>query len=83
MGWVKGQSGNPKGRRKVNAAFEKAVEKAAKGRLETIKYLAEFAEDEGIRLKAATWLLERAYGKTPEEMNLEASGPLVAVIKEG
>jgi len=83
MTFVKGKSGNPSGRAKKDPAFEKAIKAAAKGALEQIRLIAQSSEDDGIRLKANTWLLERAHGKTPEEVNVETTGPLIAVVKEG
>lgn len=81
MTFVKGKSGNPSGKAKKDPIFEKAVKAAAKGALGRIAEIAEFGEDEGIRLKANTWLVERAHGKTPEEVNVETSTPLIAVIR--
>jgi hypothetical protein len=78
-----GQSGNPKGRRKLDPAFEEAVKKAAKPALAQIELLAKTSDDDSVRLKASTWLAERAFGKAPEEINVETTGPMIAVIKEG
>ena len=82
MAFVKGQSGNPNGRRKICPEFEAAVKKAAKPALEQIRLLATTSDDEAVRLKASTWLAERAFGKTPDVLDVESSGPLIAVIKE-
>lgn len=79
--FVKGKSGNPNGRRKLDPAFEAAVKKAAKPALEQIRLLATTSTDDAVRLKASTWLAERAHGKTPDVVDVESSTPLVAVIR--
>lgn len=70
----KGISGNPGGRKKTSPEFLAAVEAAAEGALANIITLSIEAEEESVRLRAATWLAERAYGKPEQAVSLSGDG---------
>lgn len=73
-----GQSGNPGGRpKKTEAEFElmAACEVKAPEALETIYRLMNEARQESVKLAAATYIIERRYGK-PTERKEVRTGPL-------
>jgi hypothetical protein len=63
--WQPGQSGNPKGRSKVQGEIERLAKDKSKRALERIIELVE-SEDERIALMAAKEVLDRAFGKAKQ-----------------
>lgn len=77
--WVKGISGNPGGRPKVAAEFRERAQREIDG--EGFKILVammrnDMPESEDRRY-AITKLLEYAYGKPQQNVDLTASGPII------
>lgn len=69
----KGQSGNPSGRSKVSFAI---VDEAQKHAEKAIKSLVRVLDDEeapaAAKISAANSILDRAYGKAPQAIDLKA-----------
>ena len=79
--WKSGQSGNPGGRPKLTLlektqefGLRKACELLTPKALKVIADLMETADKESVRLAAASFIVERAYGK-PLERKEVRSGP--------
>jgi hypothetical protein len=73
-----GQSGNPGGRpKKTESEFEleRACEMKAPEALETILDLMQNAKQDSVRLAAASYVIERRYGKAVERKEIR-TGPL-------
>lgn len=79
----KGQSGNPEGRRRHKLA-DGLVNEYGPEALQIIRELMRTSKSPKIRLDAAKYLADRAYGKAPQALELQGKdgGPLVAVIKD-
>lgn len=85
--WVKGQSGNPKGRPSATEALAYHIRKLggknAKAYIQVLHRLAHDNTQPGpVQIKAVELLLDRGYGKTPQDLNLGQSastGPLTIV----
>jgi hypothetical protein len=76
--FAKGESGNPSGRpKKTEDEFEleKACEAKAPEALETILDLMQNARQDSVRLAAASYVIERRYGKAVERKEIR-TGPL-------
>jgi hypothetical protein len=77
-GWQKGQSGNPEGRKpdlELRAARQAAqetfgplVDKAKK----TLEDIMDKGKSESARVAAAQTVIERVYGKAPQEVQVDA-----------
>lgn len=67
MPWVKGQSGNKSGRPKVFADVQALARSYTKENLARIAHLAEFAEDDNVKLRASVSLHEIAWGKPSQQ----------------
>lgn len=78
----KGQSGNPGGRPKDDNELKKLCKAATKESYSRIAEIAQSAEDEGVRLKANTWILEYGWGRAKEQIELsgEDGGPAILQI---
>ena len=74
MAFVKGQSGNPSGRPAMPAEIREMLYKASP---KALKLLVNAVEDEdkpfALRVDCAKTLLDRAYGKAPQSMSIDAS----------
>lgn len=70
MPFKPGQSGNPTGRKKSNPEFLKALKKLVPRALEIMQHQMEHALYASDRIKAATWILERAEGKAIQALEL-------------
>lgn len=69
----KGQSGNPGGRPKMDPKFVAACTKAAPKALEyLIKVLENPLSQDSDRIKAATVIIDRAYGKPAQSVDLNS-----------
>lgn len=82
MAWKKGQSGNLKGRG-IDKLSDKLVRQHGPAALAMILHLMEHGKDHKIRLDAAKYLADRAYGKAAQAVQVsgEDGGPIrVAVI---
>ncbi len=73
MTFVKGKAGNPGGRPKMDPKFVAACTKAAPKALEYLIKLIDnsFAADSD-RIKAATVIIERTYGKPAQSLDLNS-----------
>ena len=67
--WVKGQSGNPNGRPKLNRGV---VDLARAATAQAVDKLVELLDDDDpkVALRAATVLLDRAWGTAPTAMDV-------------
>ena len=74
--WKPGESGNPGGRSKLPEAFKQKGPEA----LEKILALMSEGEDDKVRLKAATWIAERIYGRAPVSVEVEGGDGVNAVL---
>lgn len=72
MPYAKGQSGNPTGRPKVNSEIKALVLKNTVPAVKCILEIMRTAEDDKTRLAAAIEILNRAYGKPSQ--SVEVSG---------
>lgn len=79
----KGKSGNPEGRR-VEKLSDKLAQQYGPAAIETIQELMRTSKSPKIRLDAAKYLADRAYGKAPQAVELQGKdgGPLIAVIRD-
>lgn len=78
----KGKSGNPNGRR-VEKLSDKLAQQYGPDAIQIIQELMRTSKSPKIRLDAAKYLADRAYGKAPQAVQLsgEEGGPIrVAVI---
>jgi hypothetical protein len=67
----KGQVTNPKGRPKQDPEFQKLLQANTVNSLKTIISFANGeCEEESNQLKAAQYIIDRAYGKAPQAINL-------------
>jgi DNA-binding MarR family transcriptional regulator len=75
-GFVKGQSGNPNGRRRAITQLTLEARKHAFLALRTIAFICKKGEPQhAVRLHAAIALLDRGYGRPPQ--SIELSGNVV------
>ena len=68
MPWKKGQSGNPGGRGKRKLHIREIAENYAEEAINKIVDVMRTTQDEKIRIQAATYVLDRAYGKPAQEV---------------
>lgn len=84
--WVKGQSGNPKGWQVNLNTPKKVIEAAKKHGEDAINTLANIMMDEeepaSVRMHCADLLLNRAYGKPKETVEVEHKTTLVALLAD-
>lgn len=82
--FVKGQSGNPGGRKKrTQEEFDLIAACKAKtpDALEVIENIMLNGETEKNRLTAATTIIERAYGKPKQEVEAQVSGQIEQIVR--
>jgi hypothetical protein len=68
MAFQKGQSGNPGGRRKEDAAVKELAKQYTPLAIETIVHLCEHGKAESTRLAAAIALLDRGWGRPAQSI---------------
>lgn len=80
--FIKGQSGNPGGRPKDDNELKRLCKEATKESYGRISDIAQHSEDDGVRLKANTWILEYGWGKAKEQVELtgEDGGPAILQV---
>ena len=76
MGYKKGQSGNPGGRPKSEVQVRELAQKYGPKAIEILARLMTEAEKDGDRVKAASAILDRAYGKPHQATSTEIKGEL-------
>lgn len=83
MPFKKGQSGNPQGRR-VEKISDAIAKKFGPEAIEIIADLMRNSPEERVRLDAAKYLSDRAFGKAAQSVELSGKegGPLLAVIRD-
>ena len=72
MGWKKGQSGNPGGRKKELKEITELAKEASPAAFEQIQDLSQNCKDPRVRLSASQYILDRAWGKPAQAV--EVSG---------
>ena len=73
-GFKKGQSGNPSGRPKEVAEFVELLRSKAPEGVERLCQIMRQDGDLGAACSAAKFLLERAYGRAPQAVDLNMTG---------
>jgi hypothetical protein len=69
-----GQSGNPNGRPKVVSEFVEMLREKTPRAVERLIEIIEQKRDLGAAAAAAKFLIERAYGKAPQAVDLNVGG---------
>lgn len=73
MGFKKGQSGNPGGRPKVVAEVRDLARQHTTTAIETLAVLAVSADSDTAKVAACKELLDRAWGKAPQELKADVT----------
>lgn len=81
MPWEKGQSGNVSGRPKLNPELKQKLKQLGEESLSVIESLMRSAEDASIRLKAAQYLSDRAFGKPHQAVDMEMTGDISLTVR--
>ena len=87
--WKPGQSGNPGGQTKLTLEAKEFRDKCREASPEAFGVIIELmtsAKDQSIRLQAAKLILERAYGKPAQSVELTGEGgtkPILELIING
>lgn len=78
-----GQSGNPGGRGKDAKKFADLCMKLSEDAISRIEDMAKSSEDDGVRLKANMYLVDRALGKPAQAVNVgdHEGGPLKVIVQ--
>lgn len=72
--FTKGQTGNPGGRPKIPADIVEAAKAYSMTAIETLASICAESTDDGMRIKAAELLLNRAWGKPAKTVNATLKG---------
>jgi hypothetical protein len=70
--WVKGQSGNPGGRRKQDYRIRELAQQYTMEALATLRSIMKKSIDDRARVAAANAILDRGYGKPAQAIDLSA-----------
>ena len=70
MPFVKGQSGNPSGRKKVDPVFKAAVQKLTPKALKVLEKWMDNSVDAAAAVRAANIIIEHAHGKPVQAMEV-------------
>lgn len=80
--FVKGESGNPSGRKKADERVQKALKAATYDAAQTLVALLN-SNDDRVRYQAATAILDRVYGKPKQSVDVEQSEPINITLGDG
>lgn len=70
MVWKKGQSGNPSGRAAMPPELRKSFRDATPEAFKTLMHIMKNGKNEANRIAAAEKILDRAYGKAPQALDV-------------
>lgn len=70
--WKKGESGNPAGRPKLHPEVTELAKQETPAAFKRIINLAKNAEDDGTQLRANQYIIDRAYGKPAQAVDLSS-----------
>jgi hypothetical protein len=76
--WQKGQSGNPGGRRKKDYRIRDLAQQYTVEAIATLRSIMKSSGDDRARVAAATHLLDRAFGKPAQSVDLTNSDGTLA-----
>jgi hypothetical protein len=86
--WKKGQSGNPSGRPKKIPAIEKLLAEVLSedcGGIEAAEAVLRTILDKALKgdIRAAELILDRAYGKAKQNLEINENGVTIKVVRDG
>lgn len=81
--FAKGQSGNPGGRPKLPEEIKEIARASSGDAFKRVVELMDSADDERVQLAAAKEVLDRAFGKPAQAMEVSGKegGPLAAILQ--
>ena len=82
--FVKGKSGNPGGRKRQSTEFKAACEELTISALNVLKeIMLDPAQPAAARIKAAEVIIDRAYGKAPQALEIDQADAAITISIEG
>lgn len=72
-GWKPGQSGNPGGRRPIPEEVKEALQAATPAAVKTLVEIMTQGKSEDTRVKAASIILDRVYGKAAAQLDVRVT----------
>ena len=78
-----GQSGNPSGRPKTDIHIRDLARKHTEAAIATLLQIAQHGENESARVSAATALLDRAWGRPTQAVEVDGQVALRIVVDDG